>query len=92
MGDRYRRKPTAITAVRWDGGHGDAEDKLIALGAPIVSVEVFTGTLRLVAGPGGESGQVNVPVGSWVATDGQGDWWPIAHEQFTATYEEIPDA
>lgn len=89
MAERYRRKSTEISAVQWDGEvEGDALDKIIAMGVEIDFVD-FTRTLRIKAGPRGESGWVNVPEGSWVATDGNGDFWPIAAEQFTATYELV---
>lgn len=81
----YRRKPTEITAVQWDGSKGALAD-IDDMGAD------FTRPYRddpamLLAGKGGAQGWVNVPVGHWVAKAGPDDFYPIAPEVFAATYE-----
>lgn len=88
MADRYRRKPTEITAAQWDGSDR-AREAIYAMGAEFTN---SPGKAALLAGPNGQSGWVSVPLGTWVATDGTGDFWPIAHRQFAATYEPVrPD-
>ena len=93
MAERYRRKSTEISAVQWDGTAGALERTADLLPPHRLDLIVFNGgALRILAGPRGESGWVNVPEGSWVATDGKGDFWPISAEAFAATYELVEDS
>lgn len=88
MAERYRRKPTEIEAVQWDGTRR-TRMAIDEMGASFFPLPHRSGVATLEAGPGGESGWVHVPVGFWVVTDGKGDFWPINAEQFAATYEKV---
>lgn len=86
---KYERIPTVIEAVQWDG----TIEAFKAIEA-LYETEVFTVKSAnthavLLAGPDGISGWVNVPVGTWVAFDGVNDFWPVADDHFTATYQEV---
>ena len=90
MAERYRRKPTEIEAVQWDGTAKN--DRAIwAMGADFaVPFHVYQ-PAHLLAGKGGSQGMVDVPLGHWVAKAADDDFYPIDPDVFDATYEPIED-
>lgn len=88
MGERFRRKPTEITAVQWDGSR-DAATKIALLGADFAVPFLEERPALLMAGKGGAQGAVNVPIGHWVAKAGDDDFYPIDPDVFAATYEPV---
>jgi len=88
MADRYRRKPTEITAVQWDGTD-DAQRRICSMGADFGTPDARTQPAELVAGKSGAQGVVNVPIGHWVAKAADDDFYPIDPEVFAATYEPV---
>lgn len=80
----FRRRPTTIEAVQWDG-RAETLDSLRALGA---TFRMMPRNLHLLAGKAGAQGEdVIVPVGHWVAKAASDDFYPIDPEVFAATYE-----
>lgn len=89
---RFRRKPSVIDAVHWDGTDG-ALDAIKAMGAKFrPSVEGATATYvvthELLCGVDGVQGYVPVPVHHWVAKAAPNDFYPIAPEAM-ANWEPI---
>lgn len=84
---RYRRKPTEIEAVRWDGTD-PARDAIEAMGAAFGWLG--EGRLgKLIAGKGQAQGEVDVPIGHWVAKAAADDFYPIDPGVFAVLYEAV---
>lgn len=83
---RYRRKPTDIEAVQWDG-NPETLDELRAMGA---TFRLMPRSLHLLAGKAGAQGSdVIVPVGHWIAKASSDDFYPIDPDVFAATYDLV---
>ena len=85
----FESRPTRVFAAQYRGQNLDPELHYVAPGR--LSVDEF-GALWLLAGPNGESGPVQVPIGTWVCrseTD-PSDLWPVADERFQQVYD-VPE-
>jgi hypothetical protein len=84
---KYRRKPTEIEAVQWDGSV-NAGRSIVLMGAEFNHANGIDA--RLLAGVAGAQGAVNVPVGHWIAK-ADDHFYPIDPEIFAQIYEAVDD-
>ena len=85
-GERYRKKPVEITAVRYDGTNGRAirewagehVREIIEMHAPLV-LAIYT-----------LEGVMKADIGDWVIRGVQGEFYPCKPDIFAATYDPEP--
>ena len=86
---RYRKRPVEVEAIRWTG-------------ANLAEVQEFCGGRFLAVQPGGEDPDQTAEVydklhgtwmhvydGQWVIRGIQDEFYPVAADVFTATYEPV---
>jgi hypothetical protein len=87
----YQSKPTTVEAVQYDGTNWTEVAELVTTGK--VAIPHGEGSLQIQAGKDGESGWVNVPVGTWVVRKpmDSADVWPCDDPTFRARYDLADD-
>jgi hypothetical protein len=86
---KFRRKPTVIEAVRYDGDEHSLEAMRLLAGHWISTQYISGGGVMVyVTTP---RGAVEVTVGDWLIKGTPSDFYPCPDELFEATYEPLPE-
>lgn len=89
----YRRKPTEVWAVRYDGANTDTILAMIGHSRVQASDGFSFGPGRGMAKALKLTGihtTASITVGNWVLATIEGFFWTMSHDDFTAEYEAVP--
>jgi len=79
------RKTALIEAVQWKGDNWEEIKAFCCTDGPNVTLSEDEQTIRVLTREGLSD---PLPIGYWVATDGE-SFWPIADDFMRANYEEV---
>jgi len=81
----YRRKPTVVEAVQWDGSNGHhivdfCKSKVLwHFSQGVITVSTL------------HEGDINLKVGDYIVKGDKGEFYPCGKDEFESSFDEVPD-